>query len=1056
MKKKSYLLIMLLSLFIFMANVKADNEVEWSVGTGESQNGSISEAISNNIDISEISEMEFINNQGNAVDCSNSLDLSKEGESNQVIACEITNDDVIQGIAEPKTLIIHFNGKLKINNANSMFVGFDNLASIEGLNNIDTSTVTSMEKMFFNLKKLVSFDIDLLDTSSVENMSYMFAGMQAMTTLYLSNFNTSKVTNMQGMFKDTKALVSLNINDFNTSLVQDMSYMFSNTNLSTLNTKALNTSSVTNMDRMFANSKKFTTIDLSTFDTSSVTSMDGMFLNTKLESLDLSNFNTSKVEKMTYMFCGMKNISSLDLKSFNTAKVTNMSYMFKDMELLESLDISSFRTPLLVSMEQTFYGLKKLKSLDLSNFNTSLVSTNMSSLFYNDSSLTNLNLTGFNTSNTLEMVSMFEGVSSLQRLDLSSFNTSSVTDMANMFKGMTSLEELDVTSFNTSNVVGMNSMFEGTAIEILNISSFNTVKVIDMRSMFSSMTKLKKIYVGEGWTTAAETATLEDGSYVFSGNDNLVGENGTTYSDDNRGISYAKIDVEDFPGYLSNIANYRPITGIEFANASIILEVNQSKTIFVRLLPADTSEDTTITCTIGNEEIASIKNGVITGISVGNTTVTATTKEGKTATIPVYVTKQIDSIQIDNPKVTLNVGQQETLTVTINPSNTTFSKKITWSSSDDSIASVNENGTVTARKAGVVTITAKSSNNLTSTSVITVTNSITSIYLSKTNLSLSVNESQTVTATVNPSDTPDDKTLTWSSNDNSIASVDQNGKITAKKIGSAIITVKSSNNITSSIYVNVVDPITSIKLNVSKVYIQEKKKYNLIATLYPTTIKDDNLTWTSDNTKVATVNSNGVITAKKIGTAKITVKTSNGKSAKVKVIVTATIKKASITGIKDLTYTGNNITQDFTVKYNGTKLKLGTDYTVTYKDNKKIGKATITIKGKENYTDSIKKTFYILPKKTSLSMLTSKSKSLIISWKKQTSNTTGYQIKYSLNSDFSNSTKVLVKNNKTTSKEINKLKGNKKYYVKIRTYKVVDGQKIYSNWSKVLNAKTKK
>ena len=137
-------------------------------------------------------------------------------------------------------------------------------------------------------------------------------------------------------------------------------------------------------------------------------------------------------------------------------------------------------------------------------------------------------------------------------------------------------------------------------------------------------------------------------------------------------------------------------------------------------------------------------------------------------------------------------------------------------------------------------------------------------------------------------------------------------------------------------------------------------------------------------------------------------------------------------------------------------LKNGKDYTVSYKSNKNVGTATVVITGKGNYTGTVTKTFKINPKGTSLKKLTAGSKQFKATWNKNTIQTTGYEIQYSTSSNFTSGKKtVKVKKNKTTSTTVKKLKAKKKYYVRIRTYKTVNGKTYYSGWSKVLNVKTK-
>ena len=108
---------------------------------------------------------------------------------------------------------------------------------------------------------------------------------------------------------------------------------------------------------------------------------------------------------------------------------------------------------------------------------------------------------------------------------------------------------------------------------------------------------------------------------------------------------------------------------------------------------------------------------------------------------------------------------------------------------------------------------------------------------------------------------------------------------------------------------------------------------------------------------------------------------------------------------------------------------------------------TVTLKG--NYTGTVKKTFTILPKNTAISKLTASKNTVTVKWRKQTKQTAGYEIQYSTSSKFTKKTTKTVKvtKNSTTSKKITKLKAKKKYYVRIRTYKVVSGKKYYSKWS---------
>ena len=126
---------------------------------------------------------------------------------------------------------------------------------------------------------------------------------------------------------------------------------------------------------------------------------------------------------------------------------------------------------------------------------------------------------------------------------------------------------------------------------------------------------------------------------------------------------------------------------------------------------------------------------------------------------------------------------------------------------------------------------------------------------------------------------------------------------------------------------------------------------------------------------------------------------------------------------------------------------------------KKVGNYTVTITFQGNYSGTVQKTFTISPKATNITRLTSAKKKITVSWKKQTAQTSGYQIQYATSAKFKNAKKVTISKNKISRKSIKKLKSKKKYYVRIRTYKTVKAngkaQKIYSSWSKTRTVKTK-
>ena len=273
-----------------------------------------------------------------------------------------------------------FSNEIVPKSVTALFMGCTNLTTIEGIENLNTSNVSSFAAMFDDCISLQSIDV--------------------------SHFNTSNVTDMYSMFEgysDYMALTEIiGLEQFDTSKVTDMGYMFSECySLTTLDLSGFNTSNVTDMYSMFWNCTKLKSINLSSFNTSKVTDMGGMFGGKGVEMAlqeikGIENFDTSNVTNMRIMFQNCTNLTNLNLSNFNTSKVTDMGYMFNDCSSLTTLDLSGFNTSNVTDMEYMFYKCASLTSLNLSKFKTENV-TKMNNMFKNCSSLTYLNVDNFET-----------------------------------------------------------------------------------------------------------------------------------------------------------------------------------------------------------------------------------------------------------------------------------------------------------------------------------------------------------------------------------------------------------------------------------------------------------------------------------------------------------------------------------------------------------------------------------------------------------------------------------------------------------------------------------
>lgn len=198
---------------------------------------------------------------------------------------------------------------------------------------------------------------------------------------------------------------------------------------------------------------------------------------------------------------------------------------------------------------------------------------------------------------------------------------------------------------------------------------------------------------------------------------------------------------------------------------------------------------------------------------------------------------------------------------------------------------------------------------------------------------------------------------------------------------------------------------------------------------------------------------------KNIGTAKVTVSGKGNYTGQVERYFDIlkrdiTNSPTKISKVSNQVYTGKTIKPSITVKYKKTTLVENKDYTVKYSNCKKIGIGKITIKGKGVYTGTVVKEFKILPKATKIKKVAAKEAGFNVCWKAITK-ITGYQIQYATNNSFKDAKKKTISAN-NLSKTISNLAIQKRYYVRIRTYKNANGTKYYSAWSEVTSIKTKR
>ena len=299
---------------------------------------------------------------------------------------------------------------------------------------------------------------------------------------------------------------------------------------------------------------------------------------------------------------------------------------------------------------------------------------------------------------------------------------------------------------------------------------------------------------------------------------------------------------------------------------------------YVFTVPANVSG--TFTVNVSNGSLG--KNYGLDTVAMENDSTSATLT---IAPAPVAVSR----IRLNKNTLALTVGGSDTLTATVLPDNAT-NKNVTWESSDSRVATVDENGKVTAVKQGTATITVKSVSNdtVTDTCDVTVTDQIfpvTGVALTPDNAELYVGETKNLMVVFTPSNATN-KNVTWESSNTAVATV-ADGVVTAVGTGTATITVTTADgNYTATCAITVKIPVSGVTLNPTSTALVVGNTKQLTATVAPANADDSTLVWTSGNAKVATVDQNGLVTAVGAGTTTITA-TAGGKSATCTVTVTA-------------------------------------------------------------------------------------------------------------------------------------------------------------------------
>ncbi|MGN0448447.1 MAG: Ig domain-containing protein [Acutalibacteraceae bacterium] len=382
------------------------------------------------------------------------------------------------------------------------------------------------------------------------------------------------------------------------------------------------------------------------------------------------------------------------------------------------------------------------------------------------------------------------------------------------------------------------------------------------------------------------------------------------------------------------------VTAVSLDIASISLEVGKQKTLTAKVTPSTASYPSVKWKSSNTNVVTVTSSGVIKGVSAGSAVITATSVDGNaSAQCKVEIIQPVTGISLNRTTGFVRIGQLGVLKATVTPANAT-NQRVTWTSSDKTKATVDSDGVVTGISAGYVDITATTvSGGFKATCRVRVIKSVTGVKVDKAILSLNVGKSTTITPICEPADASV-KTVTWTSSNYDVATVDSTGKVTAKSAGYAVITCKTTDgNFTAKSEVTVIQPVTGVTLNKTFSYLNLNATMTLVPTIAPSNASIKSVTWTSSDPKVASVNSSGVVTGIKTGMVTITCKTTNGGyTAACTVAVVRRVTGISLDKSEAILYLGKALTLKSTVYPSDASVK-----TVTYSSlDEKVAKVSST------------------------------------------------------------------------------------------------------------------
>lgn len=324
-------------------------------------------------------------------------------------------------------------------------------------------------------------------------------------------------------------------------------------------------------------------------------------------------------------------------------------------------------------------------------------------------------------------------------------------------------------------------------------------------------------------------------------------------------------------GYIAScqVEVLKPVSSVTLDFTELELNVSDTFRISAEVLPENAS-DKSVTWESSDITVATVDgNGLVNAVSAGQATILVKSVDGGiTAMCNVKVNQPVTGITLSTKNITIKKGETAWISATVAPENAN-DKTIRWSSSDTKIATVDASGQITAIEPGICSIIGMSSSGIAEECTVEVKQAVTGIKLNSTRKTLMKGREFKLKVTLTPSDA-DNKAVTFSSSNPKVAKVSSDGVVTALRGGEAVIVARTNDRgLTASCSVSVQELVTKISLPTVKGYVQKGDSITLPAKVYPSTATNKRIRWKSNNEKILTVSSNGVVKVKGYGKATI-------------------------------------------------------------------------------------------------------------------------------------------------------------------------------------------